>query len=281
MFHVRKMELKDFEFAVSLANTMGWNMTPVDFEFNTQLEPNGCFVLLHDTQPVGLATCISYEKVGWFGNLVVKDTYRELGAGTQLVEHAVRYLKKAGATTIGLYAYPQLEGFYSKIGFKSDTDFLVLKADAVYAIAADHRNLQQTEMQDLPTVADFDEGCFGAPRKKILESILKNSENISYAAVEDSKTIGFVAAKLYGESAEIGPLDCKRRRPEVAAKLLGAVLRRLEGFEAYIYMPAAETSLLDELFKAGFKEEFRLRRMFLGPIVGTKCIYSAESLERG
>ena len=48
-----------------------------------------------------------------------------------------------------------------------------------------------------------------------------------------------------------------------------------------MYLPAAETELLDVAFKAGFKEEFRLSRMFLGSVVAKNCVYIAESLERG
>jgi predicted GNAT family acetyltransferase len=281
MFHVRTMKPKDFSFGVSLANTMNWNMTLADFEFNRKLEPNGCFVLLEDSQPVGLATCISYGQVGWFGNLVVKDTYRKHGAGTHLVQHAVRYLKNAGATTIGLYAYPHLSDFYGKIGFKRDTDFLVLKTDAVLSLPASGGDLRQTRVLDLPTIVTFDEGCFGASRRKLLGEILKNPDNLTYIATEESETFGFGAAKVYGEAAEIGPLACKAGDPQVATDLLRAILRKLEGFEAYVYLPAAETILLDEAFKAGFKEEFRLNRMFFGPAVAKTCIYLAESLERG
>ena len=67
MFHVEKMTPKDYMFAVELANTMNWNMTVEDFKFNSRLEPNGCFVLFDDSKRVGVATCISYGSVGWFG----------------------------------------------------------------------------------------------------------------------------------------------------------------------------------------------------------------------
>ena len=72
MFHAEKMRPEDFSFAVQLANTMDWNMAESDLEFMTKLEPDGCFVLLHGDEPVGMATCISYGKIGWFGNLAVK-----------------------------------------------------------------------------------------------------------------------------------------------------------------------------------------------------------------
>lgn len=54
MFQVRKMEPEDFPFALSLANTMNWNMTADDFAFNLQLEPNGCLLLVKDKEPLGL-----------------------------------------------------------------------------------------------------------------------------------------------------------------------------------------------------------------------------------
>ncbi len=269
MFHVRTMEPKDFPFAVSLANTMNWNMTSADFEFNMQLEPNGCLVLLEDSQPVGLATCIGYGEVGWFGNLVVKEAYRKQGKGTLLVKHAVNYLKKVGATTVGIYAYPHLADFYGKIGFKHDKDFLVLKVGTVSASLEKSETSGVIETRDLPKIEDFDEKCFGASRKRLLEKMLKNPDDIVYAAIEDSEIVGFGVAKTYGELAEIGPLECKEGKPEAAANLLGALLHRLGGFEAYMYLSATETALLDEAFKAGFKEEFRLRRMFLGPAIAT------------
>ena len=71
MFQVKPMDQKDFGFAVELANTMDWNMATEDFQFAKQLEPEGCFVLFDDSKRVGIATCISYGKVGWFGNLIV------------------------------------------------------------------------------------------------------------------------------------------------------------------------------------------------------------------
>ena len=266
---------------MSLANTMNWNMTMADFEFNRRLEPNGCFILEANSKPIGLATCIGYGQVGWFGNLVVDETTRKLGAGTQLVQHAVTYLKSRGITTVGLYAYQHLEEFYGRIGFEGDADFVVLKAEAVSAKENRERNMRLAEVKDLSFVADFDGDCFGGVRKRLLASILKNPENIGYVEVKDSRPEGFVAAKVYGDSVEIGPLVCKRSKLKTAENLLVTVLQRLDGFEAYMYLPASETSLIDIARKRGFTEEFRLRRMILGPEVAKNCIYSAESLERG
>ena len=117
MFQIKLMHPEDFDFAIELANTMDWNMAIEDFQFMTSLEPDGCFVLFDDSKPIGIATSNSYGKVGWFGNLIVKEEYRGKGAGSQLVKHAIDYLHGKGVETIGLYAYPNLVEFYSQLGF--------------------------------------------------------------------------------------------------------------------------------------------------------------------
>jgi ribosomal protein S18 acetylase RimI-like enzyme len=279
MFRVEKMTPEDFPFAVDLANTMNWNMTTEDFVFNALLEPKGCFTLFDGAERVGLATCISYGRVGWFGNLIVKPAYRRKGAGTLLVKHAVNYLKSMGVETIGLYAYQHLRDFYGKLGFDRDSDFLVLKATAISS--ADEGKLKKAKKQDIPALVDFDRQCFGASRPKLLEPILLDAGTLCFVSADGGEINGFVAAKVYGEVAEVGPLVCRRNRVDTAVTLLKTVLGKLGGLEVFMCVPVAETAITDVARRAGFREEFRVARMFLGSVVAENCVYVAESLERG
>jgi GNAT superfamily N-acetyltransferase len=280
MFHVEKMEVDDFPFAVQLANTMNWNMTPADFEFMMKLEPNGCFVLFHGQERSGIATSISFGKAGWFGNLVVKEKFRREGAGNLLTKRAVDYLKNEGVETTGLYAYPHLVKFYESFGFESDVEFLVLKGNAEVLFAA-QEGVKAAKRQDVSGIIGFDCGCFGADRQKLLEAILLNTGNLCYFSTENGEVTGYVAAKVYGKMAEVGPLMCHVNREEEAVLLLKAILSRLSGIEVFMYIPEKETMLLNVLYEAGFKEDFRVVRMFLGPAIAKNCICAAESLERG
>lgn len=279
MFHVEKMQAADLPFAVELANTMNWSMTTEDFCFNMKLEPAGCFVLFNDYERVGVATCISYGRVGWFGSLVVSKAYREKGAGALLVKHSINYLRSVGVEAIGLYAYPNLLGFYGKFGFKQDTDFLVLKAKTVSAKTEDQ--LKMAQKQDLPAIVNFDIRCFGASRKKLLQQIILSNTNLCYVSIEEGQVAGYVIAKVSGGLAEVGPLVCRENRRETAVVLLKATLAQLNGAEAFLYLPASEKNLLDTAVKAGFQEQFRVVRMFLGFRAAEECVYMAESLERG
>ena len=273
------MDVVDFSFAIQLANTMNWNMTTEDFEFMVKLEPRGCFVLFHDQERFGIATSVSFGKIGWFGTLLVKEDARREGAGSLLISHAIDYLKSKGVETIGLYAYSHLAKFYASLGFEIDIEFLVLRGKASFP--ATQRMLRETKKEDVPEIIDFDGQCFGANRKKLLEPIFLNKENLFYISTENNEITGYVAAKVYDKMAEVGPLVCHGNRVDDAVLLLKTILSKLNGFEVFIYMPKKEGALLSMLHEVGFREYFRVVRMFLGPAIAKKCIYSAESLERG
>jgi GNAT superfamily N-acetyltransferase len=279
MFQVKPMRASDFPFATKLANTVDWNMATEDFQFMTNLEPAGCFVAFHGRERVGISTSVSFGKVGWFGNLIVKEEYRNLGVGTLLVNHAVSYLKSRGVETIGLYAYPNLTRFYSNLGFRLDEDFSVLCAETLGSLTS--QALPSVRKPQTRAIEELDNRCFGGDRKKLLESIIFEEGNLSYFKSEGNEMVGYVAATVYQKMAWVGPLICREGKVDVAVALLRAVLANLAGKSVYTVLPKKETILVNMLFSAGFKKDFSVSRMFLGQAVAKNCIYMAESLERG
>ena len=279
MLKIRKMKANDFSFAVRIANTMNWNLTEEDFKFMVKIEPEGCFVLFQDQERLGMATNISFGKVGWFGNLVVNEERRRKGAGKLLLKHSINYLKKKSVSTIGLYAYPHLVKFYESFGFKSDIEFLVLKGEA--ALRSNQGTQKKADKLDIPQILNFDYQCFGVDRKKLLEPILLGKNNLCFISTANDDFAGYIMAKVQGKTAEVGPLLCCANRSKEAVMLLKKVLANLAGLEVFMYIPKKDKALLEVLYKAGLEEDFRVVRMFLGAPISSNCIYGAESLERG
>jgi ribosomal protein S18 acetylase RimI-like enzyme len=232
MFRIEKMRREHFSFAVQLANMMDWNMAESDFELMTKLEPDGCFVLFQAEDSLGVATCVSYGKTGWFGNLAVKEEHRKEGAGTILVKHGIEYLRKKGVETVGLYAYSHLIGFYEKTGFTPHDDFVVLKGKP--SLSKPQGALREASKKDVAALIDFDRRCFGWERKKLLEPILLERGNLCYHSSENDEIQGFIAAKVYENMAEMGPLLC--RRDDVAVDLVKTMLYRLRRLDVFMYM---------------------------------------------
>ena len=269
----------DFSFATELANTMDWNMAPEDFEFMIKLEPEGCLVLYDDLKRVGIATCISYGKVGWFGNLIVDEANRKKGAGKMLVQHALDYLHAKGVETVGLYAYPQLKEFYGHLGFKPDVDFALLRADKIFPVeTAGAHKIDET---NLARIAVFDSHFFGGDRTRLLESIVLEDGNAGYYISDRGHVVGYVAATIYESMAWIGPLICVPQRYDVAGKLVSTVLSKVGGKSVYTVVSKTDAVMFDLLSSVGFKEEFTVSRMLNGISEAKNCIYLAESLERG
>lgn len=279
MFQVKNMSMEDFAFAVRLTDTMNWSLSEEDFKFIMELEPDGCFVVLDDSERIGVATTITFGRVGWLGNIIVSENHRERGAGSLLVRHSIEHLTNKNVETIGLYSYIKRIPFYTKLGFEYDTEFIVLKGKGFSAPTK--ACLREAGKDDIQKIADLDRLCFGASRRKLLEPILLYSNNLCYISIEDDQILGFAVAKVYNGLVEVGPLVCRRASSDIAIDLLKATLNRLQGFEVSMCIPKKENTIFKMLTKFGFRESFRVARMFFGHPIIKECIYMAESLERG
>jgi N-acetylglutamate synthase-like GNAT family acetyltransferase len=280
MFRVERMNPADFPFAVELANTLSWDMASVDFEYMLTLEPCGCFVLWQDHERIGMATCVNYRKMGWFGNLAVKPEFRRNGAGTFLVRHSVQHLKNKGVEAIGLYAYQHLTGFYGNLGFKPFDDFVVLNGIA-QKTNGDSNRFPKAAKKDIYALTKFDSCCMGWDRKKLFESLFQEEGNVCYYEAEKNFIQGFVMAKIYDVMAEVGPLVCKRDHSHIAIEFVKSILAKLNGLRLYAYVPSKEAEILELFLESGLTEKFRVTRMFLGSVGAESCIYMPESMERG
>ena len=154
-----------------------------------------------------------------------------------------------------------------------------MHAESLGSLTAE--TLPKIGTRQIQAVAEFDSGCFGGNRKKLLEFIIFEKGNLSYYLAENDEVVGYVAAKVYEKMVEVGPLICQAGHVDDAVSLLKAALVKLTGLSVYAVLPKKETALADMLFSVGFKEDFSVSRMFLGQAVSKNCIYMAESLERG
>lgn len=279
MLHIRTMTQQDIPFAVQLTSQQQWELTEDDFKFAMELEPEGCFTLIENSEPIGLATNINYGKTAWFGNLIVNKTHRSKGAGTQLVKHSIQHLTRHKVDTISLYAYVERIPFYTRLGFVHESDYIALKGKGFSTPT--EPNAKLFEISEMDQLISYDSKCFGASRRKLLEPIVLDSDNLCYVACEKQAIIGYAVAKVYHGVAELGPLACQSGRSDTAMSLLKAILNRLKGLEVSMLVPKKETAIIKMLVENGFSERFQVARMFHGPPIPDRCLCLAESLERG
>ena len=279
MFRVEKMSPEDYEFATRLSDTMDWDASEDDFEFMAKLEPEGSFVLYSDSKKAGIATAISFGKVGWLGNIIVSKEHRGRGGGSLMVQKAIEYLTNRGVETVGLYSYTDRVPFYSTHGFRFDSRFIVMKGKGFSETTKSKVRAAATD--DERSIFDLDKSCFGGLRSRLLEPILRDPANLCYVSTDDDQLLGFATAKVYDEASEIGPLVCRGNRSSVATDLLKMLFKKLKGCEVSLCVPEKEAGILNLLRQHGFKEHLVLARMFRGAPIVNDYVYVAESLERG
>ena len=279
MFRVEKMSPEDHEFAARLSNTMGWDASEDDFEFMAKLEPKGCFTLFSGSERVGIATAVSFGNVGWLGNVIVSEEHRGKGGGSLLVQKAIEYLTSRGVETIGLYGYTGRVHFYERHGFRLDSRFVVMKGKGFVETAKPR--VRAAAADDEHSIIELDGSCFGGSRSRLLEFILRDPANLCYVSTDDGELLGFVVAKVYDETSEIGPLVCRGSQSGVATDLLKKILGKLKGCEVYMCVPEKDAAILNLLRQHRFKEHLVLARMFRGTPTVNDYVYVAESLERG
>ena len=278
----RTMTAKDINPAIGLTETMKWGFTEDDFKFMMELEPEGCLVTLDDEQLVGLTTTVSFEDHGWIGNVIVDADYRKKGIGSTLIHNAMNYLKGRGVTTIGLYAYLNVVTFYEQFGFKKDETFTYLTCPEVKVKGSRAKTVKQMRNEDFENILKLDRRCTGVSREKLLRAIFARSRELCYTAHKGDEPIGYVMARGSPEAAEIGPLVCENGSEDTAINLLNAQLGKLIGAEAYIGVPENKPKTLSTLRELGFRENFKVIRMYYGSKPQARgCAFAMESLERG
>jgi GNAT superfamily N-acetyltransferase/type III secretion system FlhB-like substrate exporter len=279
MLHVESMTREDFEFAVNLANTMNWDMAEEDFDFNIKLEPRGCFILFENSERIGIVTTISFGTVGWFGNLIVSENHRSKGAGALLARYAIRYLEAKKVKTVGLYSYVNAAPFYRKLGFKDDSEFIVLRGNGRSSKGISRA--RQALTSEVDKIVELDSRCLSFPRAKLLKTLLLAPSNFAYVAVENKNIVRYAIAKVYDGTAQIGPVVCAEGQGEMAIDIVRAIIDRLKSSEITICIPERKKIFLDALIQLGFRVDFRVIRMFYGEHLSNGCVFAAESLERG
>jgi hypothetical protein len=141
--------------------------------------------------------------------------------------------------------------------------------------------VQKVEEKDIGDIVDFDGSCFGGSRRKLLEPILSDSDNLGYFSMRGGRVVGYSVAKVFRGMAELGPVVCEKGQVDVALSLLRATFNGVKGFEVSFFVPEKEEVLFSMLVENGFSQGFKVERMFHGPLVAGDCVMLAESLERG
>nr|MDO8097867.1 GNAT family N-acetyltransferase [Candidatus Njordarchaeota archaeon] len=296
-FSIRRFTLDDIEFAFQITSKENWGYSKKDFASMLDEGLGSHFVAEESEGRRGIGMISTYDyggKLGWIGNVVVLEEFRQRGVASALVKHGVKNLRTDGIKTIRLYSYLQAELLYRRLGFIREGVLGVFSArfggrrsQAGSKVSSSKSNLMTVDQVNLERLFHLDETCFGADRKKMLKSVIQDKNATSFVEAQGTsrdKILGYVIASKGETDCNIGPMVCDPKREDIAEELIEATMDHFNA-EKFSMVTALENVTSTKILrKLGYEKTIEVLRMRKGRNLYNgrpKWIFAVGGLERG
>lgn len=258
-------------FAMELKNIAKWNQTEEDWLSYLEIEKDGCFLAVADTEDhvkeAGTATALSFDgKVGWIGMVLVHPSKRRMGVGTVLLERSIQYLQDNDIPCIKLDATPMGKKVYVPLGFVDEYEVRRYEGRAKLLSEPSNSGRSYTPEKitsnQLKRLAVWDGERFGAKRSKVLEGFWKRAPELCFSVVKEGQIKGYIMAHKGYDAYQIGPFLAEDA--DAADSLFHQVMQQLEGHPVFLDVPVPNQQAIALMDHYGFSIQRSFCRMFLG-----------------
>ena len=261
----RAMTIDDLDECARLSHASGWNQTPRDWRMFLDLDPHCGCVALRDGRIVGTATTVGYrdgdeDRCGWVAMVLVEQSARGCGIGTQVTRAALELLQRFRA--IKLDATPLGYPIYRKLGFVAEYVLSRMELAAGGAAANEFVAARPMTRDDLPAVTAFDRAVFGADRSPVPAWMFAGAPESAWLVEDDGGVAGYAFGRRGHRYDHLGPLMA--RDEATARRLALTCLSCRSGRAVIIDAPHLHPQWLQWLVSIGFREQRPLTRMYLG-----------------
>ncbi len=260
MIQIRLMTDSDLPLGMRLKDANGWNQTEADWRRYLDLQSGGCFVALLDDTPVGTLTTCIFGSVAWIAMVLVDAAFRGRGVGSQLMQHALEFLKEQGAATIRLDATPLGEPLYRKLGFVAD--YALHRYEGVLSPRGSVPAIEQMLPRDLPDILQLDGDVMITDRRKLLLRLASEFPQNVRVARGGRSLHGFCIVRPGARALQVGPCIAAQNAGRL---LLEDVCHRNAGTHAYIDIPENNGLAIQWANEKRLVAQRRLLRMSRGP----------------
>ncbi len=140
---------------------------------------------------VGVGNVVVNGRVGWLGNIIVRETHRGQGIGQALVLALCDYCRTRDCCSIQLIATEMGLPLYVKLGFQVVENYLFMKGGRV-SDAPDPSHLAPLESRHFEAVLALDREATGEDRALLLQKFVEGG----WVWIENGQVGGFFLPKL-------------------------------------------------------------------------------------
>jgi N-acetylglutamate synthase-like GNAT family acetyltransferase len=188
---IQKFEHSDINFISDLI-PIGWEgaIPTIDSYTNT----NFCFPIKVsiDKTIVGIGTTIIHDGTAWLAHIIVHPDFRNQRIGKIITQTLVDNSYSKGCDTIYLLATELGEPVYKKIGFETETEYIVFKKEGTNESFENPENIIAFNNDFKNQILNLDRQVSGEDRIKLLDQHLSDG----FLYLQDNKTQGFYLPNL-------------------------------------------------------------------------------------
>ncbi len=238
-----------------------------ELEYYLRLQPDGWFFVMDGETPVGVGGVVNYGALAYIGLIAVSPTVQRRGVGKMLMEYLLDWLAIRGCFSARLVATHSGAGLYSKLGFIQDDVTVAYRLESMEHGRDSHKGNPDIEKvqifalrdEDLEELTAFDTPIFGANRRFVLASYLKDLPGRCFATRgQDGRVSGYIVA----QQDALGPWIAQTSI-EAEALLVCALVRPFEQAPA-VRANTSHTEAVQLLTKYGFTERRVFKHMHHG-----------------
>jgi GNAT superfamily N-acetyltransferase len=278
-YEVRKMTRREFDLAISWADSEGWNPGIHDAETFFEADPEGFFVGIFEGKPVASISAVAYgDSFGFLGFYMVQPPFRGRGLGTEIWNVGMEYLK---GRNIGLDGVLEQQKLYERKGFLP-----FYRSVRHQGIGTGQERgvegikyLSEVPLKDLLA---YDDQFFPAPRHVFTKSWIRQPGGIAIGALNKGELVGYGVLRECHQGHKIGPLFANDKK--VADDLFSALCGHApEGAPVFLDTPELNSAALDLAKRHHMFPVFETVRMYTreDPGLPMDRIYGVTSYELG
>jgi ribosomal protein S18 acetylase RimI-like enzyme len=206
-FMIRPMQLSDIVDGMKLSGAEGWNQTEKDWKLLIENPHNVSMLAECNKKIIGTTTAINYSnRISWIGMVLVAKEFRGQGVGKSLLTNILKKLEPF--KSIKLDATPEGQRIYKKFDFKDEYLITRMTNASMKSLSADDDDVSAEPIQltHIDEITVLDELVFGANRKQLVESLIKEYPHKAWLLKRNNLIAGFALGRTGNKYHQIGPV---------------------------------------------------------------------------
>jgi len=259
--NIRPILPDDIGKCLHLSGSEGWNQTEQDWMRLVGNSRNICRAAEYEGKIVGTATASNYEnEIAWIGMVLVDKAYRGRGISKNLLNALFTGLETC--RSVKLDATPAGQPVYQKFGFKDE--YLIYRMtgtpEAGFRPEGSGQQPEPVSMKDVSEVIELDSSVFGANRKALLDSMIKDNPGEAWCIRKNGRITAFSIGRKGTRYFQAGPVFTADAGE--AMMLISHALSRHTGEPMVVDVLADKADLIRWLNSAGFASQRHFVRMY-------------------